>query len=228
MIIKMLVLLMMLAAVCLPGLASADEASLTVIGTASVTVQPDMARISVGVSNKAATVEEATDANAKLMAAVVEAIQAAGVADTDLSTENYYVSMEQSYSPFGDPNLEGYSVSNTLHVRIRDTKLIGAVIDAAVAAGANQVYGVTFLSSQEKDAHDEALTLAIQEGMRKASLMAMAAGKQLGALESIEEGGSRAYAVNTSFDAQVLASGTSIMAENLTVTATVTMTYELK
>jgi len=119
-------------------------------------------------------------------------------------------------------------VNNTLNVRIRDTQKIGAIIDSAIAAGANQVYGVTFLSSEEKDAHDEAITLAIQEGMRKAALMAMAAGRQLGQLEEVEEGGSYAYAVNTSYDAKALGAGTSIMAENLTVSATVTLTYELR
>ena len=225
---KKLMALLLLAALLLPTLALADEATLTVIGTASVTVRPDMARISVGVESKAKTVNEASEANAQTMTAVIEAIKAAGVAENDLSTENYYVGMEYNYGSFGDPEVEGYSVSNTLNVRIRDTEKIGAIIDAALAAGANQVYGVTFLSSEEKDAHDEAMTLAIQEGMRKAALMAMAAGKQLGALESVEESGSYAYAVNTSYDDKVMAAGTSIMAENLTVTASVTMTYELR
>lgn len=224
---KMLACLLMLAMV-LTSVALAEDAALKVIGTASVTVRPDMARVSVGVESKAATVQEASKANAQTMNAVIEAIKASGVAENDLSTENYYVGVSYDYSSFGEPTVEGYNVSNTLNVRIRDTEKIGAVIDAAIAAGANQVYGVTFLSSEEKDAHDEAMALAIQEGMRKATLMAMAAGRQLGALEEIEESGSYAYAVNTSYDAKAMAAGTSIMAENLTVTASVTITYELK
>lgn len=225
---KKVLVLLLLAALLLPGFAMADEGALTVIGTASVAVQPDMARVSVGVESKAATVEEASAANALTVNAVIEALQAAGVAQDDLSTENYYVGMEYNYSSFGDPEVNGYNVSNTLNVIIRDMDKVGVVIDAAIAAGANQVYGVTFLSTQEKDAHDEALTLAIQEGMRKASLLAMAAGRQLGALESIEEGGSYSYASNATYDAKALAAGTSIMVENLSVSATVTMTYELK
>ena len=225
---KKVLALLLLAALLLPGFAMADEGSLTVIGTASVAVQPDMARVSVGVESKAATVEEASAANALTVNAVIEALQAAGVAQDDLSTENYYVGMEYNYSSFGDPEVKGYNVSNTLNVIIRDMDKIGAVIDAAIAAGANQVYGVTFLSTQEKDAHDEALALAVQEGMRKASLLAMAAGRQLGTLEAMEESGSYSYASNATYDAKALSAGTSIMVEDLSVSATVIMTYELK
>lgn len=225
---KKVLALLLLAALLLPGFAMADEGSLTVIGTASVAVQPDMARVSVGVESKAATVEEASAANALTVNAVIKALQAAGVAQDDLSTENYYVGMEYNYSSFGDPEVKGYNVSNTLNVIIRDMDKIGAVIDAAIAAGANQVYGVTFLSTQEKDAHDEALALAVQEGMRKASLLAMAAGRQLGTLEAMEESGSYSYASNATYDAKALSAGTSIMVEDLSVSATVIMTYELK
>lgn len=225
---KKILALVLLAALLLPGFAMADEGKLTVIGTASVAVQPDMARVSVGVESKAATVEEASAANALTVNAVIEALQAAGVAQDDLSTENYYVGMEYNYSSFGDPEVKGYNVSNTLNVLIRDMDKIGAVIDAAIAAGANQVYGVTFLSTQEKDVHDEALALAVQEGMRKASLMAMAAGKQLGSLEDMEESGSYSYASNATYDAKALSAGTSIMVEDLSVSATVIMTYELR
>lgn len=225
---KKMLAILLLAALLLPGFAMADEASLTVIGTASVAVQPDMARVSVGVESKAATVEEASATNAQTVNAVIEALQAAGVAQDDLSTENYYVGMEYNYSSFGDPEVKGYNVSNTLNVIIRDMDKIGEVIDAAIAAGANQVYGVTFLSTEEKDARDEALTLAVQEGMRKASLLAMAAGRQLGALEAMEESGSYSFASNATYDTKALSAGTSIMVEDLSVTATVTMTYELK
>jgi len=225
---KLLSLLLALMLLALPAFALADDVTLTVIGTASVTLEPDMAQVSIGMETSAATVHEAVTANAEMLAKIIEALKENGVTDKDLSTANYYVNTNYDYSGLGAPAPMGYSVSNTLQVIIRDMDKIGTIIDAATAAGANQVYGVTFLSSQENDAHDRALTLAVQEGMRKATLMAMAAGRSLGSLESIEEGGQYSHAVNAVFDAKVMGTGTAIMPGDLTVTASVTITYALR
>ena len=223
---KVLILLLALAWLALPALALADG-ELTVIGTATVTFQPDMAEFSVGVETHAETVSGAVAANQETMNAVIEALEAAGIAEGDLSTSNYYVGTEYDYS-VTPAVLTGYYVGNTLTVVVRDVTQVGAIIDAATAAGANQVYGVTFRSSQQSDSYDRALTLAIQEGMRKAQLMAIASGRALGQLRDVEESGVQAYSVRAAFDTAAKASGTSIMPEELSVTASVTMTYELR
>ena len=223
---KLLIVMMTLALLLLPALALADG-ELTVIGTATVTFQPDMAELSVGVETHGETVSGAVETSAETMNAIMTALQAAGVEAGDLSTSNYYVGMDYSYDTM-PAKLVGYYVSHTLNVIVRDIDQIGAVIDAATAAGANQVYGVNFRSSQQGDSYDRALTLAIQEGMRKAQLMAIASGRSLGQLRDIEESGIQAYSVRAAFDTAAKASGTSIMPEELSVTASVTMTYELR
>lgn len=223
---KKMVCVLLAALLMLPALALADG-ELTVIGTATVTVQPDMAEFSVGVETHADTVSAASEANAAAVNAVMEALRAAGVADSDLSTSYYYVGMDYAYDTT-PATVVGSYVSNTLNVIVRDVSQIGAVIDAATAAGANQVYGVTFRTSQQNESYDRALTLAIQEGMRKAQLMAIAGGHALGQLERMEESGIQTYSLNAAFDTAARASGTSIMPEELTVTASVTLTYELR
>lgn len=223
---KFLAMLLAAAVLALPVAALADN-ELTVIGTATVTFQPDMAELSVGVETHGETVSGAVEASARTMNAVMEALQGAGVAQSDLSTSNYYVGVDYSYDT-APATPVGYYVGNTLNVIVRDVEQIGAVIDAAAVAGANQVYGVTFRSSQQNDSYDRALTLAIQEGMRKAQLMAIAAGHALGQLKSVEESGIQSYGINAAFDMAARASGTSIMPEELSVTASVTMTYELR
>ena len=223
---KLLCVLLAAAVLMLPALALADG-ELTVIGTATVTFQPDMAELSVGVETHGETVSGAVEASAETMNAVMAALEAAGVEASDLSTSNYYVGMDYSYDS-SPARVVGYYVSNTLNVIVRDIERIGEVIDAATAAGANQVYGVNFRSSQQSDNYDRALTLAIQEGMRKAQLMAVAGGHALGQLQKIEESGVQAYSVRAAFDTAAKASGTSIMPEELSVTASVTMTYELR
>lgn len=223
---KFVIVLLVLALTALPLVALADN-ELVVIGTATVTVQPDIAELSVGVETHAGTVSAAVEGNAEALNAVMEALQAAGVAEGDLSTSNYYVGMDYSYDT-SPATVVGYYVSNMLNVIVRDVTQIGAVIDAATAAGANQVYGVNFRSSQQGDGYDRALTLAIQEGMRKAQLIAIAGGRALGPLERIEESGIQSYGVKVAFDMAARASGTSIVPEELSVTASVVMTYELR
>ena len=223
---RLILLLLCVSLLALPAAALADG-GLTVIGTATVTVQPDMAELSVGVATRAETVSGAAEANAELLGAVTEALKAAGVAPEDLSTSDYYVSMAYNYET-SPATVAGYDVGNTLRVVVRDVERIGEVVDAAIAAGANQVYGVTFRSSQQSESYDRALTLAIQEGMRKAQLMAIAGGRALGQLESMEESGAQSYGAKMAFDTAARASGTSIMPEELSVTASVTMTFELR
>lgn len=221
------ILLTLLAAMMfiLPALALADG-ELTVIGTATVSLTPDMAELSVGVETRAATVSEAVAGNSDALNAVIDALVAAGISESDLSTGSYYVGMDYNYAT-SPATLTGYYVSNTLSVVVRDVGQIGAVIDAATAAGANQVYGITFRSSQEADAHDRALTLAIGEGMRKAQLMAAASGRALGELKGVREDEAQAYGLARSYDLAASAAGTTVMAGELSVTASVTLTYEL-
>lgn len=223
---KLLLIVLALTLLALPALAMADD-SLTVIGTATVTFEPDMAELSVGVETHADTVNAAVAANSEVLNAVIEALKEADIAESDMATSNYYVGTEYDYGAT-PPKLSGYYVSNTLTVTVRDIERIGAVIDAATAAGANQVYGVNFLSSQQSGSYDRALTLAIQEGMRKAQLMAMAAGRSLGRLEDVQENGAAGYVFSAAYDTVARASGTSILSGELSVTASVTLTYELR
>lgn len=223
---KLFSLLLAAMLLALPVLALADG-ELTAIGTATVTLSPDMTRLSVGVETHAETVQAASELNNETLNAVVEAMIAMGVAAKDISTSNYYVYTEYDYSAT-PARLVGYSVSNTLNVLVSNVGQIGEIIDAATAAGANQIYGVTFLSSLQDEGHDRALTLAIQEGMRKAQLMAIAAGRSLGQLVNVRENEGQSYGVTVAYDRTSAVLGTSIMPEELEVYASVTLTYELR
>ena len=223
---KLLLFLLAATLLAFPALALA-ESELTVIGTATVTLPADMAEFSVGVETHAATVHEAAQQNNLTLAAVMEALTDAGIDVADLSTSNYYVYAEYDYSAT-PAQMVGYSVSNTLTVVVRDIERIGAVIDAATSAGANQVYGVTFRSSGQAEAYDRALTQAVAEGARKAQLLAAASGHTLGELETITENGSQTYGVVMAKETADRAAGTAILPEELSVTATVTLTYGLR
>ena len=208
---------------------AAEGATITVTGSAVVTLETDYARISVGVSTKAATVEEASARNNAAIHSVIAALKEAGVAENDIATSNYSVYAEYDYSSLGGQKLTGYNVTNQLTVILRDMSCIGATLDKATAAGANNIYNIEFLSTQADAAQDEATAHAVSDAMRKALLLADAAGLELGGILSLTEstGGVYVTARNYAFKDSVVA-GNSILPDDTSVSASVTMVFEVK
>lgn len=225
-----LVLAMMLPCIALAEtVAVAENATITVTGSASVTLKADYARISVGVSSKAATVEQAANENNVAIYAVIEALKEAGVAEEDIATSNYSVYAEYDYASFGGQKLTGYNVTNQLTVIIRDMEHIGATLDKATAAGANNIYNIEFLSTKADEAQDEATVYAVQDAMRRAKLLASAAGLNLGGIKSISDTVASYGIVTRSYASKLDAvAGNSILPDDTSVSASVTIVFELK
>ena len=225
-----LVLAMMLPCIALAEtVAVAENATITVTGSASVTLKADYARISVGVSSKAATVEQAANENNAAIYAVIEALKEAGVAEEDIATSNYSVYAEYDYASFGGQKLTGYNVTNQLTVIIRDMEHIGATLDKATAAGANNIYNIEFLSTKADEAQDEATVYAVQDAMRRAKLLASAAGLNLGGIKSISDTVASYGIVTRSYASKLDAvAGNSILPDDTSVSASVTIVFELK
>ena len=224
-----LTLMLALPAACLAETAAADGATITVTGSAVVTLEADYAQVSVGVSTSAKTVDEASKQNAEAIHTVIEALKAAGVKEDDIATSNYSVHAEYDYSSLGGQKLSGYNVTNQLNVVIRDMAHIGATLDKATAAGANNIYNIQFLSTKADEAQDEATAYAVQDAMRRAELLAEAAGLTLGNIVSISDS-TGGYAVVTRSYKSTLdaAAGNSILPDDASVSASVTIVFELK
>ena len=225
-----LVLALLLPCIALAEtVAVADDATITVTGSASVTLKADYARISVGVSSKAATVEQAANENNAAIFAVIEALKEAGIAEEDIATSNYSVYAEYDYASFGGQKLTGYNVTNQLTVIIRDMEHIGATLDKATAAGANNIYNIEFLSTKADEAQDEATVYAVQDAMRRAKLLASAAGLNLGGIKSISDTVASYGIVTRSYASKLDAgAGNSILPDDTSVSASVTIVFELK
>ena len=225
-----LVLALLLPCIALgETVAVAENATITVPGSASVTLKADYARISVGVSSKAATVEQAANENNAAIFAVIEALKEAGVAEEDIATSNYSVYAEYDYASFGGQKLTGYNLTNQLTVIIRDMDHIGATLDKATAAGANNIYNIEFLSTKADEAQDEATVYAVQDAMRRAKLLASAAGLNLGGIKSISDTVASYGIVTRSYASKLDAvAGNSILPDDTSVSASVTIVFELK
>ena len=174
------------------------EPGIVVMGEGSVRVTPNNAQIRIGATVRSNTVTEAVATNSKLMAAVIAALKAAGIAENDIQTTRF--SIQPVYTPAtsfssgagATPKLAGFSVSNNVNVTIRDPDKIGDLIDRAVAAGANDIGNVSFSNSDASKVLDQARVAAIADARRKAEVYAKAAGVRLGTVQWItEETGSR-------------------------------------
>jgi uncharacterized protein len=228
---KFLVLFLTLALCLSAAPALADDAqTVTAQGTATVTVTPDMATFTIGVSTQDMAVTTAQSANAAAMQQVLESLKASGVAEEDLQTDSYNVSPVYDYQ--GDNYeqvLKGYSVTNTVQVTVRALDQLPTLLDAAIAAGANETYGVTFQSSQYDSAYEQALQAAVLDAQRKAALMAKALGRETGAVLYLsEDNDSYAYAASGKSYDYASSSVTPIESGSLSVTANVTAEVEMR
>lgn len=165
--------------------ASIDR-SITVLGRSSVSAPPDLVLTSVGVETYAATVGEATEQSNKRMEAVIASLGELGVAEKDIQTSNFSINSERRGSE--DTNIL-YRVSNMVQVKVRDLDKVSEVLDVAVQAGANQVWGVTFTIEAQKALEDEARTKAMEDARRRAEALAGLAGVELGQVLVVAESG---------------------------------------
>lgn len=212
-------------------IAVADGATITVTGSAAMSLKADYAQVSVGVSTQATTVSEAAQENNVLIHAVIDALKAADVAESDIVTSSYSVYAQYDYSSFtGEEKLSGYKVTNQLRVIIRDMEHIGATLDKATAAGANNIYNIEFLSTRADEAKDEAITYAVQDALRRAKLLAGAAGLELGGIVSISDSTSGWYTTSRTYASAMDTEAASnvILPDDASVSASVTMVFELK
>lgn len=212
-------------------IAVADGATITVTGSAAMSLKADYAQVSVGVSTQATTVSEAAQENNVLIHAVIDALKAADVAESDIVTSSYSVYAQYDYSSFtGEEKLSGYKVTNQLRVIIRDMEHIGATLDKATAAGANNIYNIEFLSTRADEAQDEAITYAVQDALRRAKLLAGAAGLELGGIVSISDSTSGWYTTSRTYASAMDTEAASnvILPDDASVSASVTMVFELK
>ncbi len=161
---------------------------IVVTGDGSVSVQPDHAQISLGATTRAKTVKEGVDANARLMAAILAALKGAGIAAPDIQTTRLSIQpLYGSATSSAETRLSGYSIANHVTATVRDIGAVGSVIDAAVAAGATDIGGISFLVSDPSTALDGAREAAIADARRKAEVYAKASGVRVGDVEWITE-----------------------------------------
>ena len=152
--------------------------TITVVGRGDVKVKPDVANTTVGVEALGPTVDSAmADAEAR-MTSVLDALKKMGIADKDIQTSNFSINFErqmeqkpvtaQATPGKFEPPAGFYRVSNMVQVTIRDMTKVGDVIDTAVKAGANNVWGINFSLEDTKGLEEQAREAAVKDAQARA------------------------------------------------------------
>ena len=182
--------------------------SVTVVGEGTVSLTPDIAETNIGVEVLRPSVQEATAAAEELMQSILSALEEQGIAEDDIQTSGYSVYAER-YGPEGplaDDETQ-YRVSNNVQVTIRNIDNVGEVLDAAVEAGANNIYGVNFRVEDPSSVESEAREAAFADAREKASELATLSDAQLGQVITISEIIGNAGFYQSNFAAADMASG---------------------
>ncbi|WP_306755007.1 SIMPL domain-containing protein [Paracoccus actinidiae] len=163
------------SSMCHPGMSR-----LTVTGQGEARVAPDLATIQLGVTTQAASAADAMRQNSTQQAAVIEALTGVGIDQADVQTSGLNLNPVMDYAEGRAPTVTGYQASNMVTVRVKDVARLGEVLDAIVAAGANEINGITFIRDDSSATEDEARRAAVADARHKAEILAEAADLTLG------------------------------------------------
>ena len=163
---------------------------LTVHGEAKVEIPPDQLHLRLSVVSSHFDSDMAIQENNRNMERLIETLQELGLGDEDYRTGQYQTLPEWSRPPRPAPanwqrSIVGYTVTNTSLVETERVDLAGKLLGAAQDAGANQVGGLSFALAEPADHREEAITLATRRAVRKAQTLAIAAGVELGPIQSL-------------------------------------------
>lgn len=213
---------------CTISKAPENTRSITVTGTGSVKAEPDQAELVLSVNTYNWIAKNGATDNAVIMARVLDAVKAAGITEKDLKTTDYSISQENRWQD-GRQITGRYIITNRLNVLVHDISKVSDILDAAVAAGANEVTSISFEIADSAGAARQARTLAVQQAQDSASLLAGAGGCKLGkVLSIIEESGSQPRIANALLKSAGGDAATPINAGKVEVSSTVTVTYALQ
>lgn len=161
--------------------------TLSIDGQGTGTAAPDMATVTIGVTTQGKDAAKAQNDNAWVSNQIQAAVRGLGIEEKDIQTRNY--SFYPNYSTDKDHRNEvtGYTVNNSVIVVVRDIKLTGKVIDAALSNGANEINSLDFSASDTKAVRKVALLNAVQDARDKADIIAKGLGKRIVGIQNVSE-----------------------------------------
>jgi uncharacterized protein YggE len=219
--------------VAVAAAATTSERGITVVGIGKVTGKPDIAHVTVGIETQAPSLQKAVDDNKAKMNGLLETLKKLGLADKHIQTSNYSVYTERVTPPTPGAEVSTdqmiYHVTNQVDVTVRDVNQIGEVLDKAVAAGANNIYGVNFSVADTSKLEADARAKAVNDAQARAQELAQLNNLQLGEVVSVSEViGSSAYPMDYGAKGMGGGGGTPVQPGELEMSMSIQITYAVK
>ncbi|MEK7624701.1 MAG: SIMPL domain-containing protein [Patescibacteria group bacterium] len=219
--------------------------SFSVSAEGKIVAIPDVAQFSFSVKTEGGkNIADLQKENTEKTNKSIEFIKSNGVETKDIKTTNYSLEPRYQYyncsrpennaTPCPPPDIVGYTVNQTISVKIRDFKKIGDVIAGIVENGANEISSLSFVIDDQSLVQDQAKNEAIVKAKAKAISVAKAGGFRIGRLLSIEEGG---YSPLYRFESLAVSKGAggdetfpspAIEPGSQEITTTITLRYEIR
>jgi uncharacterized protein len=212
------------------GFFNNQSTGIWVSGEGKVTAVPDVAVLSLGVATQATTVDQAQSQASASMNAVVSALKSGGVADKDIKTQVFNIQQVMQYdSRTQQQTVIGYSVTNTVTVKVRKVESTGTIIDAVTKAGGDntRINNISFTVDDPTSYETSARQLAMADAKAKAKQMADLAGVKLGNPTYISESGGFVPVYTATKNAASPDASTPISVGTTDITVNVQVTYSI-
>lgn len=203
--------------------------TITVQGTASITMTPSIAYVNIGVATFNKEAAAAQSDNTAKMDNVYKALEDLGIGKDKIKTVTYNISPHYEYNNNATV-MTGYDVVNGIQVTVEDLAKVSSVLDMTVAQGVNQATAISFglTDKENNDTYLKALAEAVNNAKEKAAALASAAGLKVDKPIQITEGSqANVYPIyyNSYESAKAADTATPISGGELKVTANVTLVY---
>ena len=221
--------------ICLlmPTVTSASEKPaqpmLSVDGSGLYEAEPDQASISVGITTHSTDAQDAQNQNAAVASNIQTALLAIGIPEKASQTRNYNFRPTLNTEKGHENEYNGYTVDNTMNIRLDDTSLVGQVIDTALSNGASRINSLQCSARNTQKLRKEALLAAIKDARDKADVIAEGLGKHIVGVQNVSESSSiQSHSYDTAmFAKSAMNAATPISAGTLESSATVHIDFIL-
>ncbi|MAS44317.1 MAG: hypothetical protein CML46_13825 [Rhodobacteraceae bacterium] len=208
--------------------ASACAGRLSVTGQGEASAAPDLLRVNLRTETEAASPAEALSGTAAQAQAMLDALKAEGIEGANVQTSEVSLHPVREPAQKGQaPKVVAWRAANGLRVSLVDVSRFGAVVNAAAAAGATEVSGISLEVSEPDALMEEARAGAVRDAMDRAAAMAEAAGLRLGEVLEMSDGGGGGMPRPMFARAASAMEDMPIAEGEQTLSASVNMTFEL-
>lgn len=221
------------AALAAPQVGDAQEAQIQVTGMANRSVAPTYATLRLGITSNANNVMTAKSENDRIMSQLISNLAQVGITKNNIQTSNFSVNPQYDYQTVKgqkDNNIQSYTVSNNVTVRINDLSKVSQVIDRAVSAGANDIQSLSFDADVNQTLNDQLTTEAVKNGRHQAEVIAAALGQQIKGIKEASVNSTSTYSLDNTprmykMAASALETSTPVEQGDLSVVKTVNLVF---